>query len=110
MPSEGILRISNEYEFGFGIKTFMITQTIGIDYSIVFSPMLGFKADGYISMSEMSQKRYGFGFDTVIISPYKVDYKESRSIKDFGYLKVTCSEAEKEINFLKHKIKRDKEI
>ena len=86
LPSEGFYRVSNDYETCFGAKTFLISQAIDIDYCIMITPFIGMDASVFSMLSQISNYRYGFEYNSICIVNKTIDLLISSGTTELRYL------------------------
>lgn len=87
LPDEGLHRVSNDYETCFGAKTFLISQAVDIDYSVILSPIIGLDSSVFSVLSEISKQRYGFGYNAIGIDNSSIDMLVSSGTSSLRYFK-----------------------
>lgn len=85
LPEEGMYRMSNDFCTCFGVQTYCISQAVEFDYGIAVSPLLGIDAGLYTLLSEISQYRFGFQYDSVIIVPKIVNVDVPPGVENMKY-------------------------
>ena len=78
-PDETTIHISESLALGFGVKSYIISQALAVDYSLLISPQEGIDRSGYKKMSDCFSMRFGFPIDSVYIESKRIDKIESRN-------------------------------
>lgn len=88
LPQEGMFRVYNNLPFGFGVKPYLVSQAVDVDYSIIVSGVEIYDSDIYKKISECFENRYGFAIDAVVVSERTIDYSLSLQNSEMTYKAV----------------------
>lgn len=85
LPSEGLYRVSSDYSTCFGAKTYLLSQAIDIDYCIMVTPYMDMDGEVFSELSDISEKRYGFGYDALCFEHKVVDLQGTPGETEIRY-------------------------
>ena len=105
IPNEGLHRTSLKYEVGFGVRTYVISQAISIDYGVMLSPVMDPYAQTYEALSEIAEKRYGFQYDCIKVVPKVVDDYDPLGAEKVKYCGIPGPETDEIIDCLHNSAK-----
>ena len=88
LPQEGMFRVYNNLPFGFGVKPYLVSQAVDVDYSIIVSGVEIYDSEIYKKISECFEYRYGFAIDAVVVSERTIDYSLSLQNSEMTYKAV----------------------
>ncbi len=89
LPQEGMFRVYNNLPFGFGVKPYLVSQAVDVDYSIIISGVEIYDSEIYEKISECFKNRYGFSIDAVVVSEQTIDYSLSLQNSEMTYKTVS---------------------
>ena len=101
LPQEGLAKMFDSLPYGFGIRSFIISQAIDVNY---FSLVWGVEKstdENFRNISVMFEKRFGFKVDSVAISDCYVDYHESLSKGKVICMQVDEDDVKDTLEFIK---------
>lgn len=88
LPQEGMFRVYNNLPFGFGVKPYLVSQAVDVDYSIIVSGVEIYDSEIYKKISACFENRYGFAIDAVVVSERTIDYSLSLQNSEMTYKAV----------------------
>lgn len=100
MPDEGFIRLTDAVETGFGVKTFIISQAVSIDYTLMCSPLLGMSNTEYEDLSIKTLSRFGFNLDAICLAPKVINYVQQASQSELSYLNTPHDVFDEELKIL----------
>ena len=94
LPDEGLYRVANEYETCFGVGTFLVSQAIDIDYSVMLLPAMSLELESFNFLNTTFMYRYGFEMDSVCVTHNTIDFGAPQGTKEMKYFISTDADVE----------------
>lgn len=90
----GMLKYSNICYGDFGIKSYIVSQALAIDYFLLVSPMVDMTQENYKELSTIFRYRFGYDIDVILFKNLYIDLEESDSEEKIIYRKIDEAEME----------------
>jgi len=107
LPQEGLLKLFENFPCGFGIKTFIISRAIDIDYFTLAAGVDCRDDDVFDEMSELIKKRFGFRIDSIALNSCYVDYNLSLDVGKTVSVNVPEKIVRETVEYLENSKKSD---
>ena len=91
----GMLKYSNICYGDFGIKSYIVSQALAIDYFLLVSPVVDMTHENYQELSTIFKHRFGYNIDAVLFESLYIDLEESDSEEKIIYRKIDEIEMQK---------------
>ena len=78
--SDGMIKYSDKCFEGYGVKSFLLSQALDVDYFILNVPFNGSETGNYDSLNDLFKYRFGYEIDKISVEDISVD--ESTSQED----------------------------
>ncbi len=102
---DGIMKFIPDVYDSYGVKTFMISRAIGIDYFVLISLLEILRPEAYECIRSMISGRFGFSLDSCLIQPVKIDREYSPEAQKILYTKNGVDKAYEQLGDLKEAMK-----
>lgn len=86
---DGMMQYSNRISEGYGIKSFMVSRALFVDYFILNIPQKSVEMDNFTELNQTFKYRYGFEIDAVGIDNKEIDVIYSNEMDEMNY-KITA--------------------
>lgn len=96
----GMIKYSNICAENFGVKAYMLSQALSVDYFVLNSPIDDFDDASFDLMSTTFKYRFGFKIDAVGIVNRYINFSDSNEEEKVVYEKAKSSEVKEFVNFL----------
>jgi len=96
----GMIKYSNICVENFGVKAYMLSQALSVDYFILNSPIDDFSDESFKLMSTTFKYRFGFKIDAVGIVNRYINFSDSNEEEKVVYEKAKSSEVNKFVDIL----------
>ncbi len=96
----GLVKYSNLCVENFGVKAYMLSQALSVDYFILTSPMDSFDDKSFDYMSTTFKYRFGFEIDAVGVVNRYINSGDSRESESIVYNKASLEEADEFVDGL----------
>lgn len=96
----GMIKYSNICAENFGVKAYMLSQAISVDYFILNSPIEDFDFNSYEVMSKTFEYRFGYKIDAVAVINRCTNFSDSNEEEKVVYEKVKSLEVKEYVDFL----------
>lgn len=96
----GMIKYSNICVENFGVKAYMLSQALSVDYFILTSPIDDFDDASFNLMSTTFKYRFGFKIDAVGIANRYINFSDSNEEEKVVYEKAKSSEVKEFVSFL----------
>ena len=100
LPQEGLFKMFDNIPCGFGIRSFIISQAIDVDYFTLVSGVDQRENELYNKLSELFDKRYGFEINSVAVNSCYVDYYDSLEKGSIVCMKISEESAREVVGSL----------
>lgn len=91
----GMLKYSNICYGDFGVRSYIVSQALAIDYFLLVSPVVDMIQENYQELSTMFKYRFGYNIDAVLFENLYIDIEESDSEEKIIYRKIDETEMRK---------------
>lgn len=91
----GMLKYSNICYGDFGVKSYIVSQALAIDYFLLVSPVVDMTQENYQELSTIFKHRFGYNIDAVLFENLYIDLEESDSEEKIIYRKIDEIEMQK---------------
>lgn len=91
----GMLKYSNICYGDFGVKSYIVSQALAIDYFLLVSPVVDMTQKNYQELSTIFKHRFGYNIDAVLLKNLYIDLEESDSEEKIIYRKIDKIEMQK---------------
>lgn len=91
----GMLKYSNICYGDFGVKSYIVSQALAIDYFLLVSPVVDMTQENYQELSTIFKYRFGYNIDAVLLKNLYIDLEESDSEEKIIYRKIDEIEMQK---------------
>lgn len=96
----GMIKYSNICVENFGVKAYMLSQALSVDYFILNSPIDDFDDASFKLMSTTFKYRFGFKINAVGIANRYINFSDSNEEEKVVYEKAKSSEIKEFVDFL----------
>ena len=101
---DGIMKYSEKCSDSYGIKTFMLTRAVGIDYFVLVSLFEIIKSESYILISKMIEKRFDLSLDACLLHRIKIERESSEERRTLQFTKNRVEESDEQFESLKKSV------
>lgn len=102
---DGIMKFIPEVYDSYGVKTFMISRAIGIDYFVLISLLEVLRPEAYDCIRAVLSGRFGLSLDSCLIQPVKIEREYSPEAQKILYTKNGADKAYEKLGDLKEAMK-----
>ncbi|MBQ7689547.1 MAG: hypothetical protein IJT27_10070 [Clostridia bacterium] len=96
----GFMKYSNSCLENFGVKAFMLSQAVNLDYFVLCASLEPTSIEEFEQLSEMFKYRFGFEINAIGFSDQRIDDTASKERDMVIYNQVSCDTVAKYINAL----------
>lgn len=97
---DGLLKYSMDSIDSYGVKAYMMSCAVSVDYFVLTSLCSINQIEDYESIDKVVRKKFGFGIDSCALQPLKIDEEYTSEIRNISFTRNGLAESIKNSNDL----------